>query len=165
MKKFLLKSIGAVGLLLALSGCEIPVMIAAGANDGKVTGMFEITFPAVLLINFEDGTEELLRGTLAGNISGSAKFDLEGPTYGRCTGGSTKAGFTTMSCENGVNLSFNVGESKPKMSGVNVVSGTAIGHNYVSAMGWGKLATEDAVRAAISDFKDAALLVENPQHF
>lgn len=155
MNKILLKSVGVAGLLLTLSGCELPVLMAAGANDGKMTGMFEITFPAVMLIKSDDGTDEFLVGDLIGHVSGSAKFNFVGPTFGTCTGASSKSGYTTMSCENGYSGSFETGEQKPKMSGVNVVSGSVDGYDFVSAIGWGKLANENAVRSAVSEYQEA----------
>jgi len=137
--------------ITSLSGCEVPVMMAAKANQGEMVGMFEIKFPAVLLVQIEDGTEELLKGHLLGHINGSAKFDLTGPTWGECTGASTKAGKTSLSCANGISLSMNTGKQKAKMSGLNVVAGQSLGHKFISAFGWGNDADEAKARLALEE--------------
>jgi hypothetical protein len=137
-------------LTASLSACEVPVMMAAEANQGEMTGMFEITFPAVLLIQFDE-SEELLTGDLIGRASGSAKFDFTGPTFGHCTGAATKDGDTNMSCANGANITMNAGKPKKKMSGVFVIAGRAMDNDFISAMGWGNLANEATVRQAIAD--------------
>lgn len=134
-----------------LMGCEVPVMIAAEQNQGKMTGIFEITFPAVLLVRTDDGDEELLRGELIGHANGSARFALDGPTWGHCTGTSTKAGTTTMQCAEGVDFTMETGRQKAKMSGINVSNGTFEGTAFVSAFGWGNDASEAAVRAALAE--------------
>ena len=136
--------------LTFLAGCEVPVMIAADANQGHMTGMFEITFPAVLLVQLEDGSEEFLSGEMRGQASGAAEFDLSGPTYGACSGTMARHGLMTMHCENGVSISMQTEPARPKMSGVRVAHGTAMDFGFVSAFGWGNLATEKAARDAIA---------------
>ncbi|MCV2864780.1 hypothetical protein [Defluviimonas sp. WL0075] len=121
-----------------------------------MTSMFEITFPATMLVAFDGGTEELLDGKLIGHANGSAKYDLTGPVWGHCTGGFTKAGISTLECENGMKITVDIGPQKPKMSGVNVVSGTALGVAFVSAFGWGNDANEGAVRAAVKSHPASA---------
>lgn len=150
-KNFLL----GLALCTTLSACEVPVMIAAEANQGKMTGMFEITFPAVMLVQLDDGTEELLTGDLIGHVTGSAKYDLTGPTWGHCTGGFSKEGESTLACGNGMQFSMDIGKQKPKMSGVNVVSGAALGNTFISGFGWGNDANETTVRQAVSEYQVA----------
>jgi hypothetical protein len=150
MKKLLL----GIAALFTLSACEVPGMIAAHKNDGKMSGMFEITFPAVMLIQIQEHEiEELLTGELIGHASGSAKYNLVGPTFGRCTGGYSKDGTNTLTCENGNSFTQNIGKQKAKMSGVNVLAGVNNGTPFISAFGWGKLATEAAVREAIANYQ------------
>ncbi|MGB0497037.1 MAG: hypothetical protein ACPGID_01755 [Rubricella sp.] len=134
----------------ALAGCEVPVMMAASANQGEMTGMFEITFPAVLLIQVDDGSEEFLEGELRGHISGSSEFDLTGPTYGDCSGFMSREGSMEMTCSGGVTMAAEYGPQRAQMSGVRVQTGSVMGFDYISAFGWGNLATEDAVREAIA---------------
>ena len=147
------------GPLLAittLAGCEVPVMVAAKQNQGQMTGMFEITLPAVMIVQFEEGTEEVLTGDLIGHANGSAKYDLTGPTWGHCTGGFNKAGISSLTCENGTSVSVDIGPQRAKMSGTNVVAGEALGNEFVSAFGWGNDANEAAVRQAIARYQVAA---------
>lgn len=125
-------------------------MIAADANDGAMTGMFEVTFPAVLLVQTDNGTEEFMTGELRGYANGNSNFTLVGPTYGTCEGSSTAAGDMLMTCENGFNLDRNVGRQRARMTGTYVLNGSWNDTGYVGAMGWGNDANEDAVRAAIS---------------
>lgn len=120
-------------------------MIAANQNQGQMTGVFEITFPATLLVRFDHGEEEILTGTLIGHANGSARFELFGPEWGNCQGTTTRTGFTRMSCSGGVQVEMETGHQKPKMSGVNVFAGP----EFVSAFGWGNDASEAAVRAAL----------------
>lgn len=152
MRKLILAAVAG----LSVSGCEIPVMIAAEQNQGQMTGMFEITFPAVMLVAFEDGTEELLNGDLIGHANGSAKYDLTGPNWGHCTGGFDTSGISTLSCESGASVSVDIGPQRPKMSGTNVVAGNALGVNFVSAFGWGNNASEQDVRQAIALYQSGA---------
>lgn len=138
-------------MCLSLSGCGVAVMMEAEKNDGEMVGMFEIAFPAVMLVSFDDGTEELLSGELIGHASGSSKINVTGPTWGKCTGIGKKSGEFTMTCENGLSMSQNGGKSKPKMSGVEVNRFAEGGKSGFAAMGWGKLANEASVRKAIAD--------------
>ena len=144
------KAIFGAALLALLGGCDIPVMMAAHQNDGKMTGAFEVTMPAMLLIEAAGEEQQLLRGELIGHISGNAKFNLTGPTWGKCEGQSTKSGHTSMTCENGMAYAFEAGHQKAKMSGINVTRGMREGYPFVAAFGWGKEANEAAVRAAIA---------------
>ncbi|WP_147125048.1 hypothetical protein [Shimia ponticola] len=145
----MLRNVMLAGAAILLSGCEVPVMIAAAQNDGQMTGAFEITFPAMMLVQFDDGSEELLPGELRGHANGSAEYTVTGPTWGTCEGKVTRAGDIDMTCDGGVAIKMNVGAQRPKMSGVNVASGVALGTPYKSAFGWGKSGTEAAVRAAL----------------
>lgn len=147
--------IAALLAVTTLSGCEVPVMIAAEQNQGKMTGMFEITFPAVMIVQFEEGTEEVLKGDLIGHANGSAKYDLSGPTWGHCTGGFSKPGISSLKCDNGASVSVDIGPQRPKMSGTNVVAGEALGNEFISAFGWGNDANEAAVRQAIAEYQVA----------
>lgn len=142
-------ALGAV-VAFGLSGCEIPVMMAADANDAEMTGMFEITFPAVLLVQTADGGEELLTGELRGYANGNSNFTLVGPDSGTCEGSSTAAGDMVMSCESGFQMDRNVGRQRARMTGTFVLDGSWQGVAYVGAMGWGNDANEPAVRAAIA---------------
>lgn len=146
MKKF----VSGMALVALLGGCEVPVIVAANQNDGKMTGMFEVTLPAMLLIEAAGEEQQLLSGELIGHMNGSAKFNLTGPTWGDCEGQSTKSGYTSMTCENGMAYAFEAGQQKAKMSGINVTRGVREGHPFVAVFGWGKEANEAAVRAAIS---------------
>lgn len=140
----------ALGIALSLTGgCEVPVMMAASNNQGEMTGMFEITFPAVMLVQVEGQEEELLEGQLIGHVNGSAKFSLTGPNWGLCTGGTSRDGQTEMTCTNGMAIAMDTGKQKPKMSGIRVTRGEAFGSAFVSAFGWGNNAQETDVRAAI----------------
>lgn len=139
----------------ALMGCEIPVMMAAEKNQGRMTGMFEITFPAVMIVQFAEGTEEVLTGELIGHANGSAKYDLVGPNWGQCSGGFAKSGISTLTCESGASVSVDIGPQKPKMSGTNVVAGEALGNAFISAFGWGNDGNEPAVRQAIAAYSAA----------
>ena len=145
IRKFVMSASAA----LFLAGCEVPVMIAADQNQGQMTGMFEITFPAVLLVRLENGEEELLNGSLIGHANGSARFNLTGPAWGECQGTASKSGTTSMSCSGGVEITMETGRQKARMSGVNVASGVHTGTGFVSAFGWGNDGNEAAVRAAI----------------
>lgn len=138
-------------MMLLLSGCEIPVMIAAEQNDAEMTGMFEITFPAVLLVQTSDGGEEFLTGELRGYANGNSNFTLVGPTYGTCQGSSTSAGDMLMVCENGFQMDRNVGRQRARMTGTFALEGTWEGTDYIGVMGWGRDASEDAVRSALSE--------------
>ena len=144
------KALFAGSALVCLSGCEIPVMVAANANQGQMTGMFEVTFPAVLLVQVEDGSEEFLTGEMRGKAAGTAEFDLAGPTYGACSGTMNRSGLMNMTCANGVSISAQTESSGPQMSGIKVIQGTAMEFGFVSAFGWGNMATETAVRTAIA---------------
>lgn len=128
-----------------LSACEVPVMIAASQNQGQMTGAFEITFPAVLLVQFADGDEELLTGDLIGHANGNARFTLANAELGQCEGTATRDGDTRMRCSNGVEIAMNTGRQRAKMSGINVFQGS----EFKSAFGWGNEASEGAVRAAL----------------
>lgn len=132
-----------------LAGCEVPVMIAADQNQGQMTGMFEITFPAALLVRPQQGSEELLTGTLIGHAKGSARFALTGPTWGDCRGTASKSGTTSMSCSGGIDITMETGRQKARMSGVNIASGTYDGTGFTSAFGWGNDGNEASVRAAL----------------
>ncbi|RED12030.1 hypothetical protein [Pontivivens insulae] len=136
----------------ALAGCEVPVMIAAAQNQGEMTGMFEITFPAVLLTQLETGEEELMTGQLIGHISGSSRYELTGPTWGTCSGGLTADGISTMTCENGVGWTIDLGEQETRMSGIEIQAGEVFGTQFISVFAWGNDASEVAVRAAIADY-------------
>lgn len=150
LKKFLL----ALTASAALAGCEVPVMIAANQNQGAMTGMFEITFPAMMLVQLDDGREQILTGSLMGHASGNARYDLTGPVSGRCTGGyDKKSGINMLSCEDGFAYSEYVGPQRPKMSGVNVAEGTYEGAAFIGAFGWGNGANEASVRAALEEYK------------
>ena len=142
------KALCILGITL-LAGCEVPVMIAAAQNQGEMTGMMEITFPASMIVQFDDGTEEVLNGQLIGHANGSAKFNVVGPNWGTCAGSVTRDGVSTMLCDGGVNITTNVGKQRPKMSGVNVATGVALGTKYKSGFGWGNDGNEASVRAAI----------------
>lgn len=138
----------------ALSGCEVPVMIAADQNQGQMSGMFEITFPAMMLVQRSDGVEEILEGSLIGHANGNAKYDVTGPKSGRCIGEYIKkTGISKISCEQGFSYSENIGQQKAKMSGTNIATGTYDGVAFVGAFGWGNDANEASVRAAIEEYK------------
>lgn len=131
-------------------------MIAADQNQGKMSGMFEITFPAMMLVQRADGVEEILEGSLIGHANGNAKYDVTGPVSGRCTGAYTKnTGINTITCEGGFTYSENVGRQRAKMSGTNIATGIYDGVAYVGAFGWGNDANEAAVRAAVEEYKSA----------
>ncbi len=133
-----------------LSGCEIPVMMAANANDAEMTGAAEITFPAMVLIRVQGEEDELLPGKMRGYVNGNAKFELVGPTYGACFGEFIKrTELVTMSCENGAEIRQFVDAGKQRMSGVNVTRVTEEDFGYEVAFGWGNDANEAAVRAAL----------------
>ena len=115
-----------------------------------MTGAFEVSFPAMMLVQLSDGSEELFTGNLAGYANGNAKYNLQGPTTGSCTGGYVKkTGINTITCENGFSYSENIGRRKAKMSGVNIAAGT----DFVGAFGWGNDANEESVRQAIAEYK------------
>lgn len=138
----------------ALAGCESPVMIAADQNKGQMAGMFEIAFPAMMLVQQADGVEEILEGNLIGHVSGNARYNVNGPVFGQCTGVYTKnTGLSTITCEGGFSYSENVGRQRPKMSGTNIATGTYDGVAYVGAFGWGNNANEASVRQAIEEYK------------
>ena len=148
----ILKSAGVAGLLLTLSGCEIPVMIAADANDAQMTGMFEITFPAMFLVQPEDSPELLYQGTLVGKASGSAKFFMTGSDGSNCEGATNTKGVGQLVCDNGKVYPFPGQSERPKMSGLVVSEGAANGEAIVAAFGWGKLANEEALRSGIAEY-------------
>ncbi|MDF1621359.1 hypothetical protein [Pseudothioclava nitratireducens] len=135
---------------LGLSGCEVPVMIAAEANDGKWLtkgrSVFEIEFPAVMIVQVERVGEEVLTGTLLGHANGTARYALTGPNWGACEGAYDKTGMSTFSCANGLGFSVNLGEQRAKMSGHHIVSGAHRGRNFVSILGWGNEASEPLLR-------------------
>ncbi|WP_296423736.1 hypothetical protein [Yoonia sp.] len=148
---FLNKCALGAAMAFGLAGCEVPVMIAADANGGQMTGMFEITFPAALLVQTADGNEEFLTGDLRGYANGNSNFSFTGPTYGKCEGSSTSAGDMVMSCDNGLEWDHSLGRQRAKMTGTFVLDGTSEGIGYVGAMGWGNDANEAAVRLAIAE--------------
>lgn len=134
-----------------LAGCEVPVMIAADQNQGRMSGMFEITFPAVMLVQLDDGSEEFLTGELLGHANGNAKYALKGPKSGNCSGSYTKkTGINTITCDSGFTYQENVGQQRSKMSGVNIAQGIYQGVSWIGALGWGNDATESSTRAAIA---------------
>ncbi|MCA0872004.1 hypothetical protein LCL97_14285 [Seohaeicola saemankumensis] len=124
-------------------------MIAADANDAEVSGAFDITFPAAMLIRAGE-EEEFLTGNMIGYLNGNADIDVTGPTYGNCLGSFKKSNETMqMSCENGFSFTKLIGNSTMKMSGVYAESGVLNGVAYSSAYGWGKKANKAALRAAL----------------
>lgn len=147
-----LKTAGVAGLMLTLAGCEIPVMIAAGANDAKMTGMFEITFPAMMLVQPQESPELLYEGTLVGKANGSAKFFMTGSDGSSCEGATTTKGVGQLTCDNGIVYPFPEQTERPKMSGINVSEGEMNGEPGVAAFGWGKLANEGALRSGIAEY-------------
>jgi hypothetical protein len=154
VKKGMTKLTAVIGITLAVSGCEVPVMIAANANDGKMTGAFDITFPAVMLVQLDTGSEELFEGEMIGNITGKATFSVTGPETGVCNGVISNKGIGKVTCDNGRVYPFqNEEPGRMKMSGVEKMEGTVSGENYsidyISVFGWGKMANEKSVRAAL----------------
>ncbi|PCD75725.1 hypothetical protein [Pseudothioclava arenosa] len=148
------KSISAAALCLLLAGCEVPVIIAAEANDGKWGGkgqsMFEIEFPAVMIVQVDGLEEEVLKGPLLGHANGTARYTLTGPNWGTCEGAYTKEGLSTMTCANGFDVAIDIGERRSKMSGHYIVSGEEKGHAFRSILGWGKEADEAQLRALLA---------------
>jgi len=138
-----------------LAGCSVPVMVAADRNQGRVTGLFEITVPASMLVVSEDG-EELLTGELAGRASGSATLALTGPIWGACSFAMTRQGSIDGSCANGQTISEQAEPQRPSMSGTYVHEGQMDGNDYVMVMGWGNEATETSIRTALSAYRGPA---------
>lgn len=150
LKNWTTKWTAGVLVCLAVSGCEVPVMMAADANDAKMSGVFEISFPAVLLVQVEGHGEEFLAGEMKGYANGNAKFDLTGPNYGQCVGDyKTSSQLLNLSCDNGVIVQQKVEEPTMKMSGVNVAHSVQDGQAILAVFGWGNDANEAAVRKAI----------------
>ena len=135
----------------SLAGCEIPVMMAASANGGEMTGIFEVTLPAMALIQIEDGSEELLVGEMRGKASGNAEFDMTGPIFGDCSGAANREGKMTMTCTNGYSVVAQGEPARASMSGIVLSAGTAGGFAFKSAFGWGGEANEGAIRAALAE--------------
>ena len=138
-----------ITLAFGLSACGTHVLLEAQQNGGEMAGMFDIAFPAVMLVQTADGTDELLEGTLIGNISGSSTYNFVGPTSGNCSGSASAEGIASMSCDNGFEMTVNNGRQRPKMSGTFVQTGEWNGGPFVAVMGWGNEANEAAVRAAL----------------
>jgi len=151
--------LGAI-VALSLTGCGALFQAALDANQGEVTGRTEVTFPAVLLITAaEYDVDEFLVGEVVGDRSGSARFSVANPTYGRCEGTSTRAGIVTVACSNGYSTTSDVGRQRVEMSGTYAYFGTVSGLEVdgvvvpdfegSGVMGWGNEANEAAVRAAL----------------
>ena len=146
----LLRALAAFALASALSGCAAVGMVAVTANDGRITGMGQATFPAAMLVRFADGEERLLTGTLTERIDGRSGYTLTGPGWGRCTGRDTVEGRNTVTCADGTRLSFDTGPQGPKMNTVNTAAGRVDGRAFDLAIGWGRSAREEALRAALA---------------
>jgi hypothetical protein len=136
--------------LIAVSGCDVAVIAAAEANRGQMTGMFEITFPAVMVVQFDDGAEEVLTGEFVGHISGSADWQLTGPTWGVCDGTTSKEGDISMICTSGLTSNMKIDPPGSKMSGISISEFESDGTRFVSGFGWGNGAEEDLIRAELA---------------
>ena len=135
--------------LIAIAGCEVPVMMAAEQNQGQMKG-FSVEFPAAMLVRFSDGQEEFLTGTLLGHANGNADYAVVGPNWGKCKGEvKTSKGVNSFACENGMKSTMDIGVQKVAMSGVNIVSGNALDQTFITAFGWGNYGNETSVRAAL----------------
>lgn len=153
--------------VLFLTGCEVPVMIAAKNAGGEMTGAFKVTLPAVVLVRLDTGEEDFLTGNLVGHVSGKSEVKLTGPKTGVCIGRTNSKGFGSMSCTNGLELVMDVDTSSgPKMSGAVGQTGEVDTRNlensgftkkpvdpsrvkYVAAFGWGKIANDASVRSVV----------------
>lgn len=135
--------------IVGLSGCTSPVENNA-ANREDSAKMFEIKFPAVMLVQMENGDETFLEGSMFGHMSGSARYLFPDSDWGDCKGNYKKDGTASLVCTNGFDYTINYGKQRPKMSGVNVVKTVVDGQSSISAFGWGKDANLDAVQQAIA---------------
>jgi hypothetical protein len=124
-------------------------MIAANQAGGEMSGVFEVTLPAMALVQ-SDGFEEILVGELRGYANGNADYTLKGPFSGTCNGTANRDGEVTMTCDSGLDVRRNIGRQRARMTGTNTLSGIWQGREYVSALGWGKDANEANLRATLA---------------
>lgn len=125
-------------------------MIAADANDAESVGVTSITFPAKLLYASREQGEILFDGTMKGNVSGSADFDVVSRDGDRCVGRVERDGMINMTCEGAV-ISVDTGKpAKKTFSGAQYLKSQVNGAPYESVFGWGKGANETVLRQALA---------------
>lgn len=148
-----------VSLSFGLSACEVPVMVAAAANDAEMTAQdmirFRMTFPAMMLVVPEQGEERLFSGSMLGSANGSARITLTSETGETCTGEVSPDGSGQMTCsESGTFPMVREDGERTRMSGVIYREGSVnieIGEvGYQLAFGWGRRANEASLRESIS---------------
>lgn len=148
-RQFLPKSILPLLLAVSVSGCEVPVMVAAANNDAALSGVTRITFPASMLLDVSGQDEVIYAGEMFGYASGAADIALTSPDGRSCAGRMTAQGTGEMTCDDVViALSREAGE-RQSMSGTVYRSGTLIGVAYAAVFGWGKGAQEPVLRQSM----------------
>jgi hypothetical protein len=133
-----------------LSGCAAAFLGAAAVVEGgRITGVGEATFPAMMLVELPDGSEQLLTGDLEERINGRAAYTLTGPVWGECQGVEQR-GQNRLTCADGTELSFATPVEGPKMSALHVTNARTAGGPVRLAFGWGRdSAREGVLRAAL----------------
>ena len=132
-----------------LAGCTAPAG-THGPNRANTAKMFEMPFPAVMLMQYEDGTEDFFEGKMFGHIGGSARYTFPDTPRGDCNGTYSTDGMSSMTCTDGFSFSFMYGKQAAKFSGVNVVRVDVDGVPTASAFGWGAKANRAAALNALA---------------
>ena len=140
----------AVASLGILAACEAPVIIAAAANDGQLSGVTTIDFPAKMLIASQGETDRLYSGTMRGSVAGHADFDVSTADGSNCAGRAEKDGLVRMTCD-GARVTYQGAPANRAFSGVRY---SDVGGGMQSAFGWGKGADEGLLRTSIAERRD-----------
>ena len=142
--------IAALVLLLPLPACEVPIIVAAEANDGRMTGATKIEFPARVLLVSEQFGEDTYIGTMVGHISGRADIEVKNAAGEQCSGRANSDGKGQLICGSRV-INFDAGEDqKAAFSGANYQEMTVEGVFFRSAFGWGKGANDRVLRHVLA---------------
>lgn len=135
--QFLRKYILSMVMVLSVSACEVPVMVADASNDTALGGVTGMTFPASMLLDVAGQDEVIYKGEMLGYASGAADIVLAAPDGRSCAGRMTAQGTGGMSCDGVVfSLSREAGE-RQSMSGAVYRSGAVNGARYAAVFGWG----------------------------
>ncbi len=125
-------------------------MVAAANNDGELSGLTNITFPAALLIQVEGAEEAIYTGEMIGHISGAADISIAAADGRQCKGRMSAKGSGQLDCDGVLIPMSQAEEERASMSGAVFRDGVVVGSSYAAAFGWGRGAQERVLRESIA---------------
>lgn len=143
--------IGAVAAAIMLTGCDVPLLVAAKVNDAEGVGLTHVEFPARLLVVPEGLPEQAYGGVMRGYVNGAAVLEVTAETGETCAGRFEPDGTGRVTCGARVMRFASEGKPKQAFSGAEYREAVVDGVLVRSAFGWGRGAELGVVRRAVTE--------------